>query len=310
MDQHLISLLNATQQSDDNIRKQAENQLQDLYNNPDFPLHICAIAASNETRLQIQQSALLVLKNFVLAGWSDSFDEFRGEFLVPDPSKPQIREALLSIAISEAAPRKTQNAASLVVSKIASVDYPDEWPDVLTKLLHNIGHAQGHNSLHGSLKVLSELVEDGFDQDQFFRIAPDLIGMLHQVATSEVPLQSRALAVDVFRGCFDILEMILEDHKSDVKKFAEQIVGSWMPFLLQITQMRLPERPQDIQPDDTYAGLVKLKTQVFKVRGPIQLTHHGVLLSWHRPLCVYGYCFPRSSHLRDKHCSQQHGTTC
>lgn len=268
MDDLLVSLLSATQQSNDDVRKRAEDQLQDLYTNPEFPLGLCAIASSfNDTRLQIQQSALLVLKNFVLAGWSDSFDEFRGEFLVPDPNKPQIRELLLGIATSEAAPRKTQNAASLVVSKIASVDYPDEWPDVLTKLLHNIGHAQGHNSLHGSLKVLSELVEDGFDQDQFFRIAQDLVGVLHQVATSEVPLQSRALAVQVFRGCFDILEMILEDHKADVKKFAEQIVGNWMPFLLQTAQMRLPERPQNLGSDDTYAGLVKLKTQVFKVGG-------------------------------------------
>lgn len=174
--------------------------------------------------------------------------------------------SLLNIAISESAAPKIQNAASLVVSTIASVDYPDEWPDILQKLLQNISQA-GPNSLHGSLKVLSELVEDGFDQEQFFAIAQDLANVLHQVAVSEAALSSRALAVQVFRGCFDILEMVLEDHKTAVKQFAEQVVGEWMPFLLHISQTRLPQRPEEVKGDSPYSGLVKLKTQVMKVSG-------------------------------------------
>lgn len=179
----------------------------------------------------------------------------------------QIRAILLNLAMDESAPRKIQNAASLVVSRIASVDYPDDWPDIVQKLLQNITQA-GPNSLHGSLKVLSELVEDGFGENQFFAIALDLANVLHQVAVSDSALQSRALAVDVFRGCFDILEMVLEDHKSAVKQFAEKVVGDWMPFLLHITQSRLPERPANVSSDDQYAGLVKLKTQVMKVSLP------------------------------------------
>lgn len=153
------------------------------------------------------------------------------------------------------------------MSKIASADYPDEWPDILSRLLQNITQA-GPNSVHGSLKVLAELVEEGFDQDQFFQVALDLSQMLRHVAISDAAaLRSRSLAVCVFRGCFDLLEMVLEDHKTEVKQFAEKVVGEWMPFLLHTTQSRLSERPQEVDSDGDYAGLIKLKIQVMKVGG-------------------------------------------
>lgn len=76
------SILEATTSSDDTIRRAAESHIQDLYHNPDFAPQLCTVAASGQYPSSIRQSALLVLKNLVLAGWSDSLDEFRGEFLV------------------------------------------------------------------------------------------------------------------------------------------------------------------------------------------------------------------------------------
>ena len=86
MDKHIADLLRGTTDSNDILRGDAEHRLQDLYHNAEFAPTLCAIAASDAAPVSIRQSALLVLKNFVLAGWSDSLDEFRGEFLVNDPS--------------------------------------------------------------------------------------------------------------------------------------------------------------------------------------------------------------------------------
>lgn len=264
MEARILESLERTHCSDDALRNQAERELLNIYGSTAFPKALCDIAANDAgVSLPIRQSALLALKNYVLAGWSDSLDEFKGHVLIDDASKAVVRNALLQLATSEIADRKIQNAASYVVSKIASSDYPDEWPDLLPTLLQTIGYA-GDNSIHGALKVLAELVEDGFNEDQFFKIAEDLVNILYTVSVDErKPLALKALAVSVFRGCFDILEMILEDYKAAVKTFAESAVAKWMPFFQKTLESRLPEAGTN---DVTYKGAVTLKLQVMKVR--------------------------------------------
>lgn len=78
----ITSILEATTSSEDTTRRAAESHIQDLYQNPDFAPQLCTVAANGQYPQPIRQSALLVLKNLVLAGWSDSFDEFGGEILV------------------------------------------------------------------------------------------------------------------------------------------------------------------------------------------------------------------------------------
>ena len=57
--------------------------------------------------------------------------------------------------------------------------------------------------------------------------------------------QHRALACSVFRGCFDILEMILEDHKASVKGFADEILNKWLPFFIVLLKTKLSDLPSE-----------------------------------------------------------------
>lgn len=209
-----------------------------------------------------RQAALLALKTFVLAGWSPSLDEFKGQVLVSDENKERIRAATLELATSADTERKIQNAASYVVSKIASADFPQDWSGLLPTVLHIIPTSSG-SRLHGALKVLADLVEDGFSEDQFFSIAQHLVSTVHGVAQNvQVELMLRALAVSVFRSSFDTLEMVLEDHKSAVKQFAEQTISVWMPVLTEVLSSKLPQKGE--QPE-LYKGMIALKVQVVKV---------------------------------------------
>lgn len=266
-----MQLLSATQSTSEGPRKAAESQLLALYGHTDFPFGLVAIAAHDSVQLNIRQAALLYLKTFVLAAWSPQFDEFKGQVLVRDEEKARLRNALLDLATSEREDRKVKSAASYVVSKIANADFPDEWPDLLPKLMHIIPNGTD-GQLHGALKVLDELVDDCFNEEQFFNVARDLVKVVYDVAVNEARKPTlRALAVSVFRGCFDILEMVMEDHKLAVKAFADEALSAWTPFFIQVMKSRLPAPPseededQETGPAGAYRGLVALKLQVVKV---------------------------------------------
>lgn len=269
-----MQLLSATQQTAQEPRKAAESQLLSLYGHPDFSRGLVAIAAHDSVPLDIRQAALLYLKTYVLAAWSPQFDEYKGQVLLQEPEKAHLRNALLELATSDREERKIKAAASYVVSKIANADFPEQWPDLLPRLLQIIPNGTD-GQIHGALKVLGELVDDCFNEEQFFTVARDIIKVVFDVAVNDARRPAlRALAVAVFRGCFDILEMVMEDHKAMVKSFADETLGAWVPFFVEIMKSRLPPPPSEEEENqesgsaETYRGLVSLKLQVVKVRAP------------------------------------------
>ncbi|KAF2691185.1 ARM repeat-containing protein [Lentithecium fluviatile CBS 122367] len=291
MEDQLVQLLSATQTAQEGPRRQAEQQLQSLYGHQDFPIALVEIARHESVPLNIRQAALLSLKQLVLAGWSESLysDDYKGRVLVSEENKPKLRQALLELATADNLDRKLKAAASLVVSKIAGADYPEQWPDLLTNLLTLIPNAT-EGQLHGALKVLNELVEDCFNEEQFFGVAKQLIKVLQDVAVNEARKPTlRALACSVFRGTFDTLEMVLEDHKAAVKGFADEVLQQWNPFFINVMKTRLPEPPseqeenEDAPNAETYRGLVSLKLQVVKVLMRVRSAFPAVL-SPHTPV--------------------------
>ncbi|KAI9667509.1 MAG: hypothetical protein M1821_000325 [Bathelium mastoideum] len=273
MEDELVHLLGQTQSSSDNTRRQAELRLQQLQqNNEAYPLALASIAAHDNIPLDIRQAALLNLKTFVSANWSSQFEEFRGLTVLSDDTKNRLRQTLLQLATNGKEERKIQSAASLVVSKIASADYPSEWPDLLPHLLQVIPTGSD-GQLHGALKVLGDLVDECLTEVNFFPIARDLVKILYDVAANEGRKQTlRALAISVFVSTFDTLEMLMEDHKGAVKSFADEALNStWTPFLMSVLKSRLPSPPPERQDGkateqaESYRGLVALKLQVMKV---------------------------------------------
>lgn len=286
-----MQLLTETQSTQESTRKNAEWQLKQLRDqNLDFPLGLVSVGAHEGVPVDIRQSALLYLKTFVLACWSPQFDEFTGPIFADHGKKAQIRQRLLDLALSDRDERKIKSAASLVVSKIATADFPDEWPDLLPTVL-NVVVTGVDAQLHGALKVLNELVDDCFGEEQFFSVARDLVQVIFDVATNQSRKTTlRALAVSVFRSCFDILEMVMEDHKAVVKAFADETLSGWIPFFIDAMKTPLVPSPAQIQdPSDltaaeAYRGHVALKLQVVKVLMrirslfPANLTPHSPTL--------------------------------
>jgi importin-9 len=273
MEQELLQLLAATQSPAATTRKSAELQLLHSYSNEAFPLSLVAIASHESVDAGLRQSALSVLRTFVVASWSPILDEFKGQVLVNDSNKATLRSALLSLATANETNRKVKALASYVVSKIAAADFPEEWPELLPSLLHIISDpACSDGALHGALKVLNDLVDTGFSEEQFFTIARDLVSTLFAVATNESRKTIlRALAISVFRSCFDTLEMVLEQHKAAVKQFMDEALAGWSPFFLSVMKLPLSQRPTEEEESkeggisSQWRGLIALKLQAVKV---------------------------------------------
>lgn len=134
--------------------------------------------------------------------------------------------------------------------------------------------------LHGALRVLGDLVDESLSEDQFFSMARDIAKSLTEVALNESrkPML-RALAISVFRGCFDLMNMVKDDHAKEVKAFAEELLIQWNPFFIAVLKGRLPEAESTTgsQPE-SWNSLIALKLQVVKTLLRIRRVFPNLLL--------------------------------
>ncbi|ESZ90586.1 hypothetical protein SBOR_9037 [Sclerotinia borealis F-4128] len=278
----LLQVLADTQSSADGPRRQAEHYLHTAQNDPAFPSTLALIASHGTVASEVRQAALLNLKNFVTRNWTGVDDNGMPSVQIEEGAKGEIRARMLELATSDVDTRRIKRAASMVVSKIANVDYPDEWPDLLPTILHNI-QTGTDLQLHGSLRVLGDLVEESLTEDQFFSVARDIVNTVYGVVINDARKGNlRALAVSIFRGTFDIMDMVKDEHGTEVRAFAEEVLESWSPYFLAIMKQTLPVRPREGEEDgpvgEQWRGVIALKTQVVKTLVKIRSVFPKLLL--------------------------------
>ena len=158
-------------------------------------------------------------------------------------------------------------------------DFPENWPQLLPTVLQVIPHGTD-SQLHGALRVLGDLIEESLSEDQFFSMARDIARTLTEVALNEnrKPML-RALAVSTFRGCFDLMNMVKEDHAKEVKAFAEELLKDWNPFFLSVLKARLPDADTTTgaQPE-SWNSPIAMKLQVVKILLRIRRVFPNLLL--------------------------------
>ncbi|KAH8681548.1 putative importin beta-5 subunit [Xylariales sp. PMI_506] len=277
MEDQLVQVLSNTQSSAEGPRKQAELDLKHAQTNPAFPISLANIGSHTAISTEIRQAALTTLRQFIERNWSGESDD--GPVIpISDQVKEQVRNVVLELALSADEERKIKTGASYAVGKIANVDFPDQWPNLLPTLL-NIIPTGSQGQLHGALKVLHDLVDESLSDDQFFSMAQDIVKVVYDVALNESTKPVlRALAVSVFKGCFDLMDQVKEDHPKEVKGFAEEALKGWLPFFLQTMKSGLPEQDGSTSQPESWNGIVALKLQVVKCLLKIKTVFPQLLL--------------------------------
>ncbi|KAL2153664.1 hypothetical protein VTH82DRAFT_4819 [Thermothelomyces myriococcoides] len=279
MDEHLAQLLANTQDKNEGPRKQAELDLLHAQRNPEFPLSLARIGVHTGAPVQIRQSALTYLRKFIEKNWAPDDAASGPQIPIEESTKDYLRNVILELVLSPEDERKVKVAASYVVSKIATADFPHRWPNLLPSVLGVMPNGTDAQ-LHGALRILQDLVEESLTDEQFFGVARDIIKACYDVALNENRKQNhRSLAVLVFRSCFDLMDIVKEDHKKEVKSFAEQVLSGWLPFLEQTIKTPLPPVMENFgsQPESWY-GPIALKDQAVKTLIKIRTVFPSLLL--------------------------------
>ena len=274
MEQQVLQLLQATTRPDTTVVREAEQGLLRLYPQLEYPFALLTIASHNEIESSSRKASLTALKNYVSHTWSPQLDEtFTGNVYLDNDAKSRVRDQVLAICTLEGdqAPKDAsiQALAAGVASKIASVDFPDAWPSLFPSLLTILNTSTNDAPIHGALRVLAELVDEGLTEEQFFLVASELVnGLQHVAVDNNRSLIVRAMTLNVFRACFEMLEMVMMDHGAAVKQFLNESLKSWMPFFMETLKQPLPE---SVKTDDVHLrGLIALKVQVVKVQYLLQ----------------------------------------
>ncbi|RWA09716.1 hypothetical protein EKO27_g5399 [Xylaria grammica] len=282
MEDQLVQVLANTQLAAEGPRKQAELDLKRAATDPAFPLSLANIGRHTSISPDIRQAALSTLRRFIESNWSGENDD--GPIIsIADTVKDQIRPLMLDLALNFDVDRKIKTAASFVVGKIANVDWPEQWPLLLPTLLNTIPTGN-ESQLLGALKVLSDLVEESLSDDQFFSMAQDIVKVVYDTAINESRKpQLRALAVSVFRGCFDLMDTVKDEHPKEVSAFAEESLKGWFPLCLEILKLQLPKiephpDSQHSSQPEPWNGLIALKFQVVKCLLKVRSVFPGLLL--------------------------------
>jgi hypothetical protein len=111
-------------------------------------------------------------------------------------------------------------------------------------------------------------------------MAQDIVKVVYDIAVNEgrKPVL-RALAVSVFRGCFDLMDTVKDEHPKEVTSFAEEALKGWLPFCLEILKIQLPEHdPQSGAQPESWNGLIALKFQVVKCLLKVRSVFSSLLL--------------------------------
>ena len=273
MEQQVLDLLASTLDPSAPIRTGAEAQLVALQTNDALPVSLIAIASHKSVPLNHRQAALLNLRRVVIKRWSAEIEEFEGP-PIAETVQEQLRQSLLAVVTTPDEDRKIVGAAAYVVSKIASTDFPEKWPTLVPTLLQLTPQAD-QTQLYGILIVLQNLVEDGFDEEQFSASAVDLVNCLYSVAVDpQKKLMNRALAVSVFRACFDTMEMAFQTNQESVQQFLTQLSDAWTPLFIEVVKTPMPNMPGADETNGVrseWQGVVALKNQVVKVRLPYHM---------------------------------------
>lgn len=238
MDSQLLELIREVQSADAGRRKQAEAALEEASNSDvdGYMLTLIAVGQEGGVPTGLKQSALLLLKKSILKSWNIGFSDFQEPPASPSV-KASVRQGLFELIGSRE--RKVRSVCALLLSKIASVEFPDEWPDLIDRL---VGFVQGGDpvQVHGALTVMKELLRESIAEREFYTYGETIISTLFGVASNEgYSWVARGTAVECFSSCVQFFLMADDAQQEMIESFAEKAIAQWCDLFATVLKQPL-----------------------------------------------------------------------
>lgn len=174
MDGQVLQCLEATLSPHKELRRNAEEQLKQLYLHPEGGLSLARILLAPGAQSAQRQSAGILLQQYIFQHWSAASDNFQDP-LTPVEIKGQIRPIIFHGLSDEES--KIRSASAFALSSIARYDWPDEYPDLLSSLI-SLLKSGSNTSVHGAMRVIAEFVKNDLSEDQLLPVVNELVPAL------------------------------------------------------------------------------------------------------------------------------------
>ncbi|CUM65371.1 uncharacterized protein PRCAT00003007001 [Priceomyces carsonii] len=218
----VIELVKAQNSPDNNLRKQAELDFNNLVKNDpsSSALSLVQIALDESIPIDIRQACLLHLRRIVPQYWSLGFQSFLGPPIKQDV-KGIVRHLLLQISFTSTN-TKLRKACAYVIVQIASSDYPDEWSDLLSQLYNLTADTNNETSILGGLTVFNDLFDEIIDEEQFWdrKLGFELLNHLNFLLSQErLSSETKTQCIKLYQSIITTFESP-EAYTSDERKNA------------------------------------------------------------------------------------------
>ncbi|KAM7468419.1 hypothetical protein LguiB_015981 [Lonicera macranthoides] len=253
--QWLINCLNATLDTNHQVRSFAEASLNHASLQPGFGSALSKIAANKELPLGSRQISFsgVLLKQFIKKHWQEDEEAFEHPVVSSDEKATIRRLLLLSLDDSH---RKICTAVSMVVASIAHYDWPEDWPDLLPVLIKLINDPSNMNAVNGALRCLALLSAD-LDDTVVPKIVPILFPCLHTIISSP-QIYDKSLctkALSIIYSCTSMLGVMSGIYRTETTALMLPMIKPWMDQFSSILEH--PVQSED--PDDWSIRMEVLK---------------------------------------------------
>ena len=213
------------------------------------------ISLSDNIHFSIRQSASTLLYQYIEKHWSE--DMLYCKFEPPEVSasvKPLIRGYLLKslcICSSDTNPRELNKATrtllnkySQSISKIAQVDWPQNWPE-LFPVLQGYLSSDSPSAVYSTLMVFKELSNEIID-NQIPHISPILLPHMLDIITAigHFTIHERINAVKTFSQLAETI-IIMDDYQQDaIKIYLAPYIPRYVEAVINI--LMVPDNSPDV----------------------------------------------------------------
>ncbi|XP_074274717.1 uncharacterized protein LOC141598823 [Silene latifolia] len=224
--QWLVNCLNATLDTNQQIRSFAETSLHQASLQHGFGTALAKVAANKEYSVGLRQLAAVLLKQFIKKHWSEDDDNFEQPIVAFDEKEVIRRLLLLCLDDSNS---KICTAVSLAVASIALCDWPEDWADLLPFLMKLINDRTNMNGVHGALRCLALLSADIHDKAVPSMVSILFPSLLSIVSSPQIYDKSlRAKALSIVHNCTSMLGTMSGVYKAETSHLISPMLQQWM----------------------------------------------------------------------------------